>query len=237
MFVKGKLYLIPSLLFPQTGQKVLPPFVPACIKNITHFLVENERSARRFISSLGQEIVIENLNFTILDKDTKAESLKSSFDLLKQGIDFGVISEAGCPGIADPGSLAVHLAHLNEIEVVPLVGPSSILLALMGSGFSGQKFTFLGYLPIEKTERQKAIKNLENEAKSKLQTQIFIETPYRNNQLIADILQICQPQTQLCIASEITSPQQFLHTKSIQSWRKAILNLDFNKKPTVFLIF
>lgn len=233
--MQGKLYLIPSPLSPETEALVLPAIIKERIQSVNYFLVENERTARRFISALKTEKDISLINFTLLDKDTTAESLDVIFKLLKEGTDVGVISEAGCPGVADPGALAVEMAHKHHIEVVPLVGPSSILLALMGSGFSGQSFTFHGYLPIDKPERIKSIKQLERDAQSKTQTQIFIETPYRNNAMLADILANCQPKTRICIASDLTSPAQFLKTQTIQEWKNKIP--DLNKKPTVFLLF
>jgi len=232
---KGKLYLIPSLLWPETEAQTLPIYNLEVIKNIKCFLAENERSARRFISALRLGIKIEALRFHSLDKDTKAEELAEVFKLLAAGTDVGVISEAGCPGVADPGALAVALAHHNDIEVLPLVGPSSILMALMASGFSGQSFVFHGYLPIEKNERQLAIKRLEKEAVSKHQTQIFIETPYRNTALFADIIACCSPHTQVCVACDITAPRHFIKTKNVSQWKKAIP--DLHKKPTVFLIY
>ncbi len=235
MLTKGKLYLIPSLLFPNTEDRALPAYNSEVIKNIKYFLVENERTARRFISALHLGLTIEELQFFRLDKDTKADEIEPVFRFLVQGQDVGVISEAGCPGIADPGALAVTLAHKKEIEVVPLVGPSSIVLALMAAGFSGQSFVFHGYLPIEKNERQLTLKRLEKDAVSKHQSQIFIETPYRNTSLFADIVAVCQASTQLCVACDITAPTQYIKTKSIIGWKKSIP--DLNKKPTVFLLF
>ncbi len=235
MAAPGKLYLIPSLLFPETAFETLPVHISEIIRQTNIFLVENERSARRFISSLDLKINIENLRLFRLDKDTLPVDIQPVIDLILKGENVGVISEAGCPGVADPGSLAVHLAHQNDITVIPLVGPSSILLALMASGFNGQSFVFHGYLPIERAERQMTLKRIEQEATSKRQTQIFIETPYRNASLFADILQICQPDTQLCVACDITAPDQYLKTMTLSKWKKA--TPDLNKRPTVFLIF
>jgi len=174
------------------------------------------------------------LIFHKLDKDTSPEEVAELFSSIPKGEDIGVISEAGCPGIADPGALAVAYAHKNNIEVVPLVGPSSILLALMASGFNGQSFAFHGYLPIEKDLRTAAIKTLEKEALSKRQTQVFMETPYRNNKLLEDILKTCQPETKLCIAADLTSPKQFVKTKKIREWKEQLP--DLNKRPTIFVL-
>jgi 16S rRNA (cytidine1402-2'-O)-methyltransferase len=231
----GRLYLIPTLLAPDTQAEVLPAALPEKIKELRIFLTENERTARRFISSLKLGVNIEELSISLLDKDTKAAEIEPIFKLILQGYDAGVISEAGCPGVADPGALAVAIAHKKGIEVIPLVGPSSILLALMGSGFNGQSFTFHGYLPIEKADRIKSIKLLERDAQAKAQTQIFIETPYRNNALLADIIANCNGNTQLCIAADLTAPTQFIKTLPVHEWKK--ITLDLNKRPTVFLIF
>ena len=230
----GRLYLIPTLLAPDTHMEVLPAIIPEKIKEIKHYLAENERTARRFISSLKLGVVIEELSIKLLDKDSQKTDIEPCIKLILQGNDVGVISEAGCPGIADPGALAVALAHTNGIEVVPLVGPNSILLALMGSGMSGQSFVFHGYLPIEKTERIKSIKLLERDAQTKKQTQIFIETPYRNNSLLTDILSNCNGNTLLCIAADLTAPTQYIKTLKVQDWKS--ITLDLNKKPTVFLM-
>lgn len=232
---KGKLFLLPCLLADDTHSKVLPVENAKVIKELTYFFVENIRSARRFISSLKLGIDIEQLQFFVLDKDSSVADLRTGFDLIESGISIGVLSEAGCPGIADPGSLAVDLAHKTEIEVVPMVGPSSILLALMASGFSGQSFEFHGYLPIEKVERIKALKMLEKESIQKNKTQIFIETPYRNMVLIQDVVENLHPNTLFCIASDITAENQFIKTQNVINWKKNIPEL--NKKPTVFLIW
>ncbi|MFN0048315.1 MAG: SAM-dependent methyltransferase [Cytophagales bacterium] len=232
---KGKLYLIPCLLFPETEQQVLPSFNSGIIKGLSHFLVENERSARRFISGLNLGLKIEELRFYRLDKDTQSIDIEAVIQLIMGGNDVGVISEAGCPGVADPGALAVSMAHKNDIEVIPLIGPSAILLSLMASGFNGQSFVFHGYLPIEKNERVLWLKKLEKEAISKHQTQLFIETPYRNEALFTDIVAFCQPNTQLCVACDITSPNQFIKTTTIAKWKKE--KPDLSKRPTVFLLW
>ena len=232
---KGVLYLIPTVLAPATSEKVLSPQIKEVITHINHFFVENVRTARRFISELQTGKSIENLQFYTLDKDTPVTEAAQYMKILLDGEDVGVLSEAGCPGIADPGAVAVQLAHKNEIRVVPLVGPSSILLALMASGFSGQSFVFHGYLPIDKTERSKAIRQLEKDSIQKNQTQICMETPFRNNQLLQDFLHTCHPDTLLCIATQITAPDEMIRTYKIKDWTKH--KPDLHKKPTIFLLY
>lgn len=232
---RGKLFLIPTVLAPDTIHKALSPQVSDVILHTSYFLVENIRSARRFISELKLGKVIDMLQFYVLDKDTSLQTVEEYIKIAQEGNDLGILSEAGCPGIADPGALAVQVAHKRGIQVIPLVGPSSILLALMASGFSGQTFTFHGYLPIDKNERAKAIKSLEKEAFQKNQTQIFMETPFRNNQLLEEILNHCQMHTPLCIATQITAPDEMIITKSVKDWKKSIP--DLHKKPTIFLLY
>ena len=229
------LFLIPTTLATDTSNAVLSPQIIEVITKTDFYLVENIRTARRFISELKTGKVIDDITFMILDKDTRAEQIKD-FILAaeKDGKDIGILSEAGCPGIADPGAVAVKLAHQLNIKVVPLVGPSSILLGIMASGFSGQSFTFHGYLPIDKTLRSKQLLQLEKDALQKQQTQIFMETPFRNNQFLEDILTICLPNTMLCIASNVTAADEFIKTKSIAEWRKN--KPDLHKKPTMFLL-
>ncbi len=230
-----KLYLIPTPLADNTASEVLPPQVPDSVRGLEVFFAEELRTARRFISSLRLGKVIENLTFYELHKKTpEAETLAQLKALLKANKDAGVLSEAGCPGVADPGAVAVKLAHQLGIEVVPLVGPSSLLLALMASGMNGQSFVFHGYLPIDRAPRVKAIKHLEQEALSRRQTQLFIETPYRNNQVFEDILIHCKPTTRLCVACQVTAPEGFVKTLSIKDWKTQ--TLDLHKKPTVFLV-
>lgn len=230
-----KLYLIPTPLADNTVNIVLPAQVSDSVKELEVFFAEELRTARRFISSLRVGKVIESLTFYELHKKTpEADTLAQLKTLLKEGKDAGVLSEAGCPGVADPGAVAVKLAHQLGIEVVPLVGPSSLLLALMASGMSGQSFVFHGYLPIDRPQRVKAIKSLEKEALSRHQTQLFIETPYRNNQVFEDILIHCQPTTRLCVACQLTAPDGFVKTFSIKDWKTK--TLDLHKKPTVFLL-
>jgi 16S rRNA (cytidine1402-2'-O)-methyltransferase len=227
------LYLIPTILAPDTSDSVLSPQIKEVISETDHFFVENLRTSRRFISELKLGKIIENLNFYEVDKDTSSEKILGYFKEIPTGKSIGVISEAGCPGVADPGAIAVKIAHQLGIKVVPLVGPSSILLGLMASGFSGQSFVFHGYLPIDKKDKIQKIKQLEVDS-MKNQTQIFMETPFRNNQLLEDLLNVCQPNTNLCIASNVTSKEEFIQTKKISDWKKQ--KPDLHKIPTMFLI-
>lgn len=228
-----KLYLIPTTLAPDTTT-VLPVQIKEVVRELNYYLVEDVRTARRFLSQLGIGKSIEEISFQVLNKDTPKAQIKDLFDKIPTGENIGIMSEAGCPGIADPGALAVEFAHRNNIEVVPLVGPSSILLALMGSGMNGQSFTFHGYLPIDKAERVKAIKQLEKESREKRRTQIFMETPYRNNKLLEDIVGVCSGTTLFCIASDLTGKDQFIKTKTINEWKQGVP--DIHKKPSIFLL-
>ena len=205
------------------------------MKTIEYFLTENVRTARRFISSLHLDITIEELHFELLDKNTVAVQIEVVCAPLLAGKDIGVMSEAGCPGIADPGHLAVAFAHRHDVEVIPLVGPSSIFMALMASGFNGQSFTFHGYLPIDKEQRKQKIRELETSAHQLRQTQIFMETPYRNDQLLKDLISICKPDTRLCVARDISGANQFISTKSIKDWRK--ISMALHKLPCIFLLY
>lgn len=226
------IFLIPTILAPDTQNDVLSPQIIEVVKNLNVFFVEDLRTARRFISSLKIGKVIDELTFFELNKDTPKEQTLAQLKKLKG--DAGIISEAGCPGIADPGAVAIDFAHQLGYKVRPLVGPSSILLALMGSGFNGQSFVFHGYLPIEKSAKIKMLKTLEQTAKSKHQTQIFMETPYRNNQLLEDILQNLHVETQLCIAANITAEDELIRTLPVREWKKQ--KPELHKKPTIFLI-
>lgn len=232
---KGKLFLIPTPLAENSIDKLLTPQIQQVIRSLDYFLVENVRTARRFISSLKLGIVIEKLHFEVLDKKTKPDELSNLCRPLLNGTNIGIMSEAGCPGIADPGNLAVTFAHKNGIEVIPLVGPSSIFMALMASGFNGQSFAFHGYLPIDKQKRINSIKKLERDARQKKQTQIFMDTPFRNDQLLADMLKTCQQDTRLCIARDITGSNEYIITQTVKEWRKA--KIDLHKVPTIFLLF
>ena len=231
----GKLYLIPSNISSASTGRYLPEYNLEVIKKLSTYFVEKERSARRFISGLKININIESLTFYLLNKDTDPASLKNMIRLILNGIDAGIISEAGNPGIADPGSSLVALAHKHKINIVPLVGPSAILLALIASGFNGQKFAFTGYLPIRENERQKKIRELESTMYRNNQTQIFMETPYRNNQLIKDLLNSLKPETLLCVACDITGPGEMIKTQTVIAWKKEELILD--KIPAMFLIY
>ncbi|MFJ1378051.1 SAM-dependent methyltransferase [Capnocytophaga canimorsus] len=229
----GKLYLIPNLLGESMVDAVLPPQVASVVSSLTHFIVENEKSARKFIKQITPEKSQQSLNFYVINKHTQATEIPSFLNPCFSGFSVGVISEAGCPGIADPGSEVVSLAHQKNICVVPLVGPSSILLAMMASGLNGQSFAFNGYLPIDREQRKKTLKSLERKAREG-QTQIFIETPYRNDKMLADLLQTLQPNTLLCIASDITLPTETIKTQTISQWKK--VKVDFQKRPTIFII-
>ena len=230
----AKLFLVPNVLSEGDWQNVLPAGVFSILTNTQFFIVENVRTARRFLKLVNKEIDIDRLTFFELNKYTQPTELPVFLNPIEQGFDIAVISEAGCPGVADPGADIVKIAHEKNITVVPVVGPSSILLALMASGLNGQNFTFHGYLPVKPNERIRTIASLEKQAKNGHQTQIFIETPYRNNQIINDILKTCYPSTLLCIAANITGDNEFIATKTIQQWKKNIP--DLHKIPTIFLI-
>lgn len=226
------LYLIPTILAEGTQNDVLSPQINDAVKHLDVFFVENIRTARRFISSLKLGKVIDELTFIELNKDTpEAETVASLRNLSKSA---GVISEAGCPGVADPGAVAVRIAHELGMRVVPLVGPSSILLALMASGMSGQSFAFHGYLPIDKAQRKKALQNLERNARQYQQTQIFMETPFRNNQLLEAVVEACSPDVALCIAANVTAPDELIRTMPVGKWKTQ--RPDLHKIPAIFLI-
>lgn len=229
------LYLIPTLLADDTADRVLPATIRETIAQTDAFFVENVRTARRFITGLKTGRIIDETTFFDLTKDTPpAETRKQIQELTERKRNAGVLSEAGCPGVADPGSVVVGMAHSLGWRVEPLVGPSSILLALMASGMSGQSFVFHGYLPIEKQDRVRTLRHLEKEAQQKQQTQIFMETPYRNDALFADILASCQAETRLCVACNLTAPDAFVRTRSVREWKTQVP--DLRKKPTVFLL-
>ena len=231
---QGKLFLIPNVLAENTADAVITPQVKEVIAHTKVFLVENLRTARRYISSLKLGVNLEEVHMEILDKSTAPESINRLLQPLFKGADIGIISEAGCPGIADPGALAVAHAHTRGIQVVPLSGPSSMFLALMGSGFSGQSFAFHGYLPIDKKERNHALRKLEAESAKEHRAQIFMETPFRNNQLLEDALASLSPQTKLCIAKNLTAADELIQTKTIADWKKN--PIDLHKIPTVFIL-
>ncbi len=227
------LYLSPTLLSENTITQVLPPHVVTVIHGLRQFVVEDIRTARRFLSKAGHPAPIDQLLFRELNEHTTAGEVASLLPYL-QAADTGVISEAGVPGVADPGAAVVRLAHANGIKVVPLVGPSSILMALMASGLNGQSFAFVGYLPVKQNERQERLRVLERRSSTESQTQIFIETPYRNMQLLDDILKCCKPTTMLTIAADITGAGEFILTQSIHQWKNKLPEL--NKIPAVFLL-
>ncbi len=229
----GKLFLIPNIIAEGTQADVMPKHVIEVLKTLRYFLAEDVRTARRYFSSLKIFESIEELHFEVLNKDTKANELPQLMQPLLEGNDMGIVSESGCPGIADPGSLAVQWAHLKKIPVVPLVGPSSILLALMASGFNGQQFAFHGYLPIDSKDAISKIKELERESSIKKQTQLFIETPFRNNALLSNLIKTLKPNTMLCLAIDLTSANEQIISKPVALWIKEPIQLP--KNNTIFL--
>ena len=230
-----KLYLIPNTLGDSPIENVLPAYNRTIIAGIKHFIVEDVRSARRFLKKVDAEINIDELTFYPLNKHTSAEEVSGYLKPLEEGAPMGVISEAGCPAVADPGADVVAIAQRKNLRVVPLVGPSSILLSVMGSGFNGQSFAFHGYLPIETGERTKRLKELESRIYTESQTQLFIETPYRNNKMAEEILRTCRPQTKLCIAANLTCDGEYIRTKSVKEWKGKLP--DLNKIPCIFLLY
>lgn len=229
----GKLYLIPNVIADNTQDAVITAQVKSVLPGITYFLAEDIRTARRFLSSLKIYDSIEPLHFEVLDKDTDPSVVPNLLSPVSKGIDMGIISESGCPGIADPGALAVRFAHEHNIQVIPLVGPSSILLALMASGLNGQHFAFHGYLPIEAKEAEHAIRTLEKESRLKHQTQVFIETPYRSNTLFQLLLRTLGSDTLLCVAVNLTGSNENIKTTAVKKWRNT--NKMLPKEPAVFL--
>ena len=229
------LYLIPVLLGDTTVEHVLPAYNLEVVHGIRHFIVEDVRSARRFLKIVDKDFDIDGSQFYPLNKHTSPEEISGYLKPLEDGHSMGVISEAGCPAVADPGADVVALAQRKHLKVIPLVGPSSIILSVMGSGFNGQSFAFNGYLPIEAADRAKRLKLLEQRAYTEQQTQIFIETPYRNNRLVEDILATCRPQTRLCIAANITCEEEYIVTRTLKEWRGNVP--DLSKQPCIFLIY
>lgn len=230
----SKLYLIPTLLGNDDFQRSLPAYNLSIVESIQIFVVENEKSARKFIKTILPEKKQSELEIHLLDKNTSGEELHELSKLFQRNQPIGILSEAGLPAVADPGARLVRLAHQQSIQVVPLVGPSSILLALMASGMNGQQFSFHGYLPIDKVERKKAIQKLEADSRKNRSTMIFMETPYRNNQLLEDLVKICQPNTSVCVAANITMEDEFILTLPIKDWSKK--KTDFHKKPAIFIL-
>ncbi len=229
------LYLIPVTLGETEVSRVLPSYNAEVIVQIKHFIVEEVRSARRFLKKVDRNIQIDDLAFYPMGKHASPELFASYLRPLEQGESVGVISEAGCPAVADPGADVVAIAQRKGLRVVPLVGPSSILLAVMASGFNGQSFAFNGYLPIEPGERTKRLKLLEQRVYAERQTQLFIETPYRNAKLFAEILRTCRPQTRLCVAAGLTCAEEFIRTRTVQEWKKHPLP-DLSKIPAIWVI-
>ena len=229
----SKVYLVPAVL-DELAVNTIPVYIIDAVKDCQVIFAENERTARRFLKSIWKEIVIDDYEWFTIHK--AEEEQKNSFQQkIEEGKNIAIISEAGCPGIADPGQILVDLSHQLNAIVKPLVGPSSVLLALMASGMNGQQFEFVGYLPIDVYERVKAVKEMETNSQRKHSTQIFIETPYRNNQLLETLFKTCKPSTKLCIASELTSGNEFVKTKTIADWKKE--KTDFHKKPVIFLLY
>ena len=239
MTILGKLYLIPCTL-SNPGETstniadVLPHSIKRTIEFIDDYIVENEKTARRFIKSSNPEKVQATLKISTLNKHTDVSEHIIMLQGCLEGKSIGLMSEAGCPGIADPGAVIVKLAHEKGIQVIPLVGPSSILLALMASGMNGQSFTFNGYLPIDKNDKKIALRNLEKSSQDKNQSQIFMETPYRNNKMLEDILLAVNPSTFLCIATDITLPTEYIKTKKASEWKKE--KIDLHNRPTIFIL-
>lgn len=232
--VKGKLYLIPTSLGESELDQILPISVKNTVETLFDFIVENEKTARKFIKQLTPEKPQPQLQLFPLNKRTQPEDYTQMIAPLLAGKNMGLMSEAGCPGVADPGAAVVKLAHENGIQVVPLVGPSSILLALMASGMNGQQFAFNGYLPIDKGDKKQALKQFEKWSQDKNQSQIFIETPYRNNKLVEDLLTHLQGDTHLCIAADITLPTEFIKTLKVSQWKKHLP--DLQNRPAIFIL-
>lgn len=232
--MESALYLIPVMLSEEPLEKVLPAHNFDVIRGIRHFIVENVRSARRFLKKCDRSICIDDLTFYTLDEHTRQEDISGYLDPLAEGKPMGVISEAGCPAIADPGADVVAMAQRRGFKVIPLVGPSSILMSLMASGFNGQSFAFLGYLPIEASKRTKKMHEMERNIE-KGQTQIFIETPYRNNRLIEELCATLRQDLRLCVACDITGTEESIVTRDMKEWAKS--TYDYNKRPAIFLVY
>ncbi len=230
----GTVFLIPNTLGETSVESVIPSEVCILIKQIKYYIVEDIRTTRRYLKKVDKSIDIDELTFFVLNKHTTPQQKSSFLNVVKKGENVGIVSEAGCPGVADPGAEIVALAHQQNIKVVPLVGPSSILLSLMASGMNGQSFAFHGYIPIKAGDRAKAIKHLEAVSIREKQTQIFIEAPYRNNHLLKDIITNCNSKTKVCVACDITLETEFIKTKTVAQWKGSLPEL--HKKPTIFLI-
>ena len=231
----GTLYLIPVPLGPTPPENSLPPQVLATLRPLAYFIVEQAKTARAFLKAAGTDLPLQELVLEELNEHTKARELAQLLSPLHAGHDVGLLSEAGCPAVADPGANLVALAQRENIRVVPLIGPSSLLLALMASGLNGQRFAFQGYLPAKDLERRKTLNDLETESRKRQQTQLFIETPYRNRALFDAILQSCQPSTRLCLATDLTLPGESIRTRTIAQWKKETPP-EIERRPTVFLM-
>lgn len=234
MGTKGDLYLIPSTLGDSDPEDVIPQKVKNVIQNISNYIVENERSARRYLIKIGIKTPIDDLRFFVLNKHTPSKDIVEFLSPALNGLSIGLISEAGVPAVADPGAVIVNLAHQKNIKVVPLSGPSSILLALMGSGMNGQKFSFSGYLPKERKDRKTTLRRLEDAMMRSGETQLFMDTPFRNTQVLEDLLEVLRPATHLCIACDLTLESEFIVTKAIKQWKEKIPEI--NKRPCIFAI-
>ncbi len=231
---KRILYLIPTTLGDNAPLEVLPISVKKVIELVDDYIVENEKTARHFIKKISSGKSQPTLKINVLNKFTQESELPNFLNACEQGKPVGLISEAGCPGIADPGAAIVKIAHKKNIQVVPLVGPSSILLAMMASGMNGQNFAFNGYLPIDKSERRKALKDLERESFNKNSSQVFIETPYRNNNMLEEMCNALSPSTNVCVASDITLHTEYIKTQTVKEWKHT--RVDLHKRPTIFII-
>lgn len=233
---KGTLYLIPNTLGKTPQNNTIPEYVLNIIRRLEVLVVENIQTAVKYLQWVGDTIPEYKIEFLLLNKKTPAHEIASFVNPLKKGRDVGLISEAGCPAVADPGSELIKMAHAQQIKVQPLVGPSSILLALMGSGFNGQQFAFHGYLPIEKSGRQKQIQQLEKESREQGRTQIFMEAPYRNDAIIKDVVSLCHPDTRFCTATNLTLPDEAIISKTVSAWKQDKRE-SINKQPTIFLLY
>ena len=245
MTLVSAVYLIPVTLGDTSIEQVLPAYNREVILGIKHYIVENIRSARRFLKKVEQSINIDDLTFYELNQHTDRTNIERYLDPIKQGLPVGIISEAGCPAVADPGADVVAIAQRKNIKVVPLVGPSSVIMSVMGSGFNGQSFAFHGYLPIDDNQRVARIKQLENRVYSEDQTQLFIETPYRNGKMMMTLLSVLRPQTRICLAADITCADEKIVTRSVAEWRKRIpqgaseevIGKEVPRVPAIFLIY
>jgi len=233
--MKGKLYLIPLPLAEDCLAWTIPAEVAPLAKSLKHYIVESEKVSRRYLKKLDRSINIDELKFLLLNEHTPENESRSFLQAALDGQDVGLMSDAGCPAVADPGALVVALAHKLGIQVVPLTGPNSILLTLMGSGFNGQCFAFQGYLPVDKVKRKQRLLALEAESRQKRMTMLFIETPYRNNQMLETLLQSCHPDTRLCIGTDLTAETELLKSMPVRLWQKEVP--DLHKRPTVFALY